>query len=205
MASVPGIVNSALAKIGATRITALTDGTRNAQVASDIYDVVRDDMLRGHNWNFATQRVQLARSANAPAFGFDYQYPVPADFLRVVSVHDNDAGTGDVAYKVEHSDDDDATVILTDATEVWLRYVAAVTDPNRMSADFREALAYALAENMAIPIASSNTLREQMAKERQRAIAKAKSADGQEDYPEQFPESSWVTARGGARRSRPTG
>ena len=50
------IVNVALRKIGATAITALDDGSTNANIAQDLYDEIRDSLLRSHPWNFATKR-----------------------------------------------------------------------------------------------------------------------------------------------------
>src|SRR3546814_13239477 len=73
MADVTGICNSALAKIGAARITALGEASRNASLCAELYDKCRDDLLRAHSWNFATARAKLARADTAPAIGPAYR------------------------------------------------------------------------------------------------------------------------------------
>lgn len=194
MASEVGIVNRALRAIGESTITSLTEGSRNANVANDIYEQHRDELLRAHPWNFATKRIKLARSANTPVYEYDYQYPIPSDFLRIVEVHDNTDGLGTLEYKMEH-DATDGTVIYSFAEEVWLRYVAKITDPNKMSPDFRKALSMSMAVEFATAIAQSNTLSDLMESRYRRALSKARSNDGMEDFPEQFPAGSWVSRR----------
>lgn len=189
MTSEVGICNSALNKIGAKYIASLSEGSANANACNEQYAKVRDALLRSHNWNFAMKRVQLAQLSTTPAFGFDYEYQLPSDWLRVVSVHDNDEGTGAVKYKIE------GKKILTDSDELYLRYVHQITDPNEMTADFHEALAYLLAKDLSTKIANSNTLRELSGRDVSAAVLRAKSTDAIEDYPEEFPESSWVTER----------
>lgn len=194
MSSEVDIANSALRKIGANTITSFLDGTSNANIVADQYENVRDYLMRAHTWNFATKLKKLARSANTPAFQWDHQYPVPSDFLRVVAVADNDAGHGVVKYEIGY-DDTDGNVIFADVDELWLRYIARITDPNRMSPDFREALSFALAAEFAVSIANSNTLHDRMFDRFQRIFRRARSADGMEDYPAEFPLSSWASTR----------
>lgn len=195
MASEVGIVNSALLKVGAQTIVSLDDGSDNANVADILYPIHRDNLLRRHTWNFATRRVKLAQSATIPVFEFDYQYPVPSDYLRVVSVSDNTDGNGRIQYKLEWDGSIEQRVILSQATELWLRYIALVTDPNRFSTDFREALSYSIAMDFAIKIVQSNTLYDRMEKAFKNAMRIARSTDGQEDWPEEFPEGSWTEVR----------
>ena len=192
------IVNVALRKIGATRIVSLTDGSVNANVANDIYTEVRDDLLRSHPWNFATKRVKLAQSATEPIFEFDHAYPLPSDWLRTVSVHDNDAGHGTILYRSELIGSQHA--IITSSDDVYLRYVSRVTDPNLMAPDFRTAFEFALARDMTIALASSNQLHESMATLAVRALNKARSTDALGAFPELRPRGSWATSRGGWRR-----
>lgn len=194
MASEVGVVNSALRKIGQNTIMSLTEGTDNANVAADLYAEHRDDMLSSHPWNFATRRVKLARSSSSPPYRFEYQYPIPANYLRTVEVHANEGGYGVVTYAIEE-DEGDGTVIRSDAEEIWLTYVSQVTDPNKMPPYFRKALSLSLAGDMAIPIAQSNSLADRFTTLAKQAISKAKSIDSMEDYPEAWPAGSWLSSR----------
>lgn len=194
MPSETDIVNGALRLIGGSRVTSLTDGTKNANVASDLYDELRDDLLRSHPWNFATRRKKLAQSSTAPPFEFDHAYPLPDDWLRTISVHQNEAGAGTVLYRVEQVAGQVA--IVASADDIWLRYVAKVTDPNMMPADFRRALQLALARDMAVPVAASNTLQDSLAKQAERILARARSSDGLGAFPERRPRGSWAESRG---------
>ena len=194
MASDVGIVNSALLKIGEKTITTFLEDNPTAAAANEQFDKLRDDLLRLHTWNFAIKRQKLAQSVVIPVSEFDFQYPIPADFLRIVEVHDNNSGFGRLRYQLEH-EDTDGTVIVSSATEVWLKYVSKVTDPNLMSPDFREALAFMLARDFALTIAQSNRLHELMDRQFTRTLRRARSADGIEDYPPQFPSGSWADIR----------
>lgn len=189
MASEVGICNSALMKIGATTITSLTEGSKNANACNEQYAKLRDDLLRSHTWNFATKRVKLAQLASTPTFEFDFEYQLPADWLRTVAVYDNSAGTGVVPYRIE------GLSLLADATEAWLRYVRRVDDPNDMPADFRQTLSALLARELAVPIAQSNTLHQMMAERFKSANRQARSVDAIEDYAEAMPAGRWVEAR----------
>lgn len=197
MPSTTDVINVALRRIGATRITSLTDGSTNANAANDIYTELRDDLLRANPWNFATKRVKLAQSSTVPVFEFDYGLPLPSDWLRTVSVHHNDAGRGTLLYRMEQVNGQNA--IVTSSNEVWLRYIARVTDPNLMTADFRNALAFVIGRDLAVDLASSNTLEDQMARKADRAIARARSTDAMGSFPERRPRGSWASSR---RRGR---
>ena len=194
------VVNVGLTRIGASPITSLTDGSDSANAADDVYTEVRDGLLRSHPWNFATQRQKLARSATAPTVEFDFAYPVPADWIRTVSVHNNDAGSGTILYRLEFVAGQNA--IVTSADAVYMRYIYRVTDPNQMSPDFRTALEYSLAEALAIKLAASNVLRREMSDEAKRAKAAARSSDAMGSFPELRPRGSWATSRGGRGHDR---
>lgn len=188
------VINFALRLIGADPIASLDDGSHNANVARSFYTEIRDQMLRGHPWNFATKREKLAQSSTVPAFEHDHAYPMPSDWLRTISIHDNDAGFSTMLYSVEEIDG--KTAVVTSADHVYLRYVAKVTDVNRMPPDFRKALEYRLAAAMAVPLAGSNTLRAECTKMGDRAMAQARSSDAMGGFPERRPRGSWASSRG---------
>ncbi len=189
MASTVGICNSALIKLGATTIMSLTEGSRNANLCLEQYEKLRDDLLRAHNWNFAIMRARLARLSSAPAFGFAHAWQLPTDWLRTVAVFDSPAGAGAVRYRIE------GRRILADAEALWLRYVARIEDPNEMDASFREALAWRLAVDFAVPIAQSSTALRDAEEGFRSALVRARSVDAIEDFPEAPPESDWVAMR----------
>lgn len=194
------VINAAARLVGAEPITSLIDGTKTANVANDIYDELRDHLLRCHPWDFAIKRVQLAQSSTEPAFEFDHAYPVPADWLRTISVHDNDAGHGTILYRMEQIADQRA--IVTSSDQVYLRYVARVEDPNMMTSDFRRLLEVSLARDFAIPLAASNAMQEQYQQQAIRVMAQARSTDALGSFPELRPRGSWASSRGGSRRNQ---
>jgi len=196
MPSETDIANVALRLVGGTRITSLTQATPNANAVNDIYTEIRDNMLE-FPWNFATQRVELARLSTTPSFGYDYAYALPADWLYTISVHDNDGGYGTIDYREEQVASQ--KVISTDHSSVYLTYVKRETDPNLMPASFRVALESALARNLAITIANSNVLEDQLAARAEKDLARAKSVDALSSFPEPRPRGSWASSRNGFR------
>jgi len=191
--STTGIANRALRLLKARRITSIDDGSKNANVVSDVFDSVRDDLLRSHTWRFALRLVELGRLATAPAFKWDYAYALPSDWIRTFRVSDNDAGTGGIAY--EEGEAENTGAILTSAQNVYLMYVYRVTDPNRMPPDFQTALAYALAVDM--PGISNVSAAEWQLLERRasRKLIRAKSASSLGSPPSPRPTGTWSASR----------
>lgn len=201
MASEVGVINRALIELGQKRIVARTDTSTEAVTMDALFDDVRDTLLRSHQWNFATKRLKLARSANTPSHEFDYQYPVPSDWLRTVEVSSSDAGGTDIRYKMGY-DATDTLVFLCDATELWLTYIAQVTDVASWGPDFRTVLSYELAKAATITLKNSRALRDDFRRDAQAAWTRATGTDAIEDMPDRRPDGSWTTSRGGGQYPR---
>ncbi len=198
MSSKTAIANVALALIGGTRITSFSQGTTNANIISDLYDPLRRHLL-SFPWNFAVSRVKLAQLSNDPAFQFEHAYALPADWLYTLSVHDNDAGLSSIVYQEEQQDRQN--VLLANEEQVFLRYARDEEDPNLWSANFRRAMASALARDLSIPVANSNTLQARMEIRARRDLNRAEGADALTNFPERRPRGSWANSRNGLRRS----
>lgn len=195
------VVNLALRALGSARIISLTDGSKNANAANDVYALIRDQVLRTSNWNFATTRVKLTEVGTAPAFGFDHQFAFPSDWLRTVSVTDNDAGFG--AAIVQEETFGGQRVFLTDSDALYLKYVYRLTDPNLFPADFIIAFAIELAKRLSTSIAASNTIKADLTDEVKGLWLGSKSTDSQGQTPQRRPPGSWVSARFGWRQGWP--
>jgi hypothetical protein len=192
MASEVEICNAALSKIGISgnnRITSLSQNTKNAKACDERYATLRDLLLEQHPWNFALKRVQLAASTEAPSYEFTYAYSLPPDWIRTIAVYDNDAGAGEAAFRHE------GKALVSDAAQLWLKYVMRLTDPNTMPPTFRKALATYLAWELAIPLANSNRIQEAQGIAFRRTLNLAKFVDARNDRPEQLQSGSWFAAR----------
>ena len=195
MASDVGMVNAALQQLKSTkRIASFEDGTKEANAAAEVFDELRDLLLDMHLWNFATLRVKLAREEDTPAFGWLYQYALPSDFIRLSAIYDNTNERGGLSYRIENGK------ILTDASDVYLKYIARVSDPNQMPPTFRNALTTLLAARLATAVAQSSTLAKEMRSVfNDEDLPTAKSIDALQDHADQLPESSWISTRYGRR------
>lgn len=197
MTTATDIVNVALRRIGSTRISNLgTDNSNEGRVARDLYDEARRDLLSQHTWNFAIKRDQLTVSVREPEFGWDYAYPLPDDFLRVINVTQSDTDASVVPYKLEFQEGDDR-VILTNSNQVYLRYVFDCDDVSIFTAPFRDALSWRLARDFAAALSKSTSAAELAQVMAQRTLNKAKSLDGVEDWPEKMGEGDWAAVRSG--------
>ena len=150
------------------------------------YDQARRKVLREHPWNFATARAQLAASSTAPAFGYDSQFPVPSDFIRVLTINDStyttDAPAQSNLYKVENGHILISN-LFSDSTTLNLLYICDYTNVAGMDPLFIDVLAYEIALSVAYKIAESNGNIQRIAELAKERKALAKAIDGQESPP----------------------
>lgn len=197
MASTVQICNQALVKIGAERITDLSDDTPSARVLNAIYEIKRDAELAAHPWTFAITRAEIPALSTAPAFGWSYAYPLPSDCLRVVQVGEDwtfyDDGDSGSLFQVEG-----ASILTDQVSPIAVRYVYRVTNSGRYPAPFVEALACRLAAEIAEERTQNLSKREAAWAEYEKAIRTAKRVNAIEQPPQEQPLLSWArTMMGG--------
>ena len=71
------IANTALREVGADRINSFEDGTYSADLISDIYEMVVEQVMIQGGWTSLRKRAALTRLAEPPVFGFKYAYIMP--------------------------------------------------------------------------------------------------------------------------------
>lgn len=188
------VVNSALIKIGEQTIASLDDSSRQAVVAKRQYPLQRDWLIRRYRWNFAVRRASLAPLSETPAFGFDNQFPLPSDCLRVIGLYDEDEPQRNYTsaadpWKVEGGN------ILADGTELKIFYLAQVTDVSVFDPMFAEALAWKLAWDLAYFLSTGPKQAENARLGYNDAVRAAKVADAFEGTPEVVYATDWLDAR----------
>lgn len=193
MASEAGICNAALQLVKHSKtITSLEQGTKEANACEAVYTELRDAMLEMHAWNFAIKRVKLAQLVTTPAYEWKYSYQLPSDHIRVLNVSASTAGLGRAAYRIEGS------TLGADAEDIYLKYVARITDPNLMTPTFRMALSKLLGSRLAVGLAQSAALSKELYTQfHDQDLPLAKSADAIPDQADQLPESEWISVRYG--------
>lgn len=189
MASEVQICNRALQRLGAKRIVALTEDSRNGRSCNAAYRDIRDSELRKHPWSFAIKRVQLAKSTTSPTFVKANSFPLPSDFLRLLPL-DPESVTNLEDWQIEGRN-----IVTNDSDPLNVRYVYRVTDPNEMDPLFREALSARLAYELAEEITQSNTKKDESKSSYEEIIFEAKRTNAIERVALIPPEDVWVTVR----------
>ena len=191
MASNVDIANNALSMLGGSTISSLTENTKNARISNQRFENVRNRVFRAHPWNCLIKRVQLAASSTNPVIEFAKAYPLPADFLRVLKIHNGttDSVASDMPYKVE------GKFIITDEATVYLVYVAKDTDPTNYDTYLYEVLAYQLAADMAYAITNNATLAKNLLVDADEKLREARFVDSVENSTDTVEANEFTDAR----------
>lgn len=181
------IANLALSKLGpgSGYVTDLTtDTTVAGQALNRTYELVRDEVQEAHPWNFCIRRASLASDVATPLWGFDYQFTLPANCLRFLSIEQRK-----VDYQLEGE-----RVLVNDAGPLNIRYIARVSDTSQFSATFVAALAARWAFEVC-NVVESRVTPDQLWAIYQRLMSQAKRADAQSNASEELPDGDWLDSR----------
>ncbi len=180
------IINRALIEIGDQRIASRTDNNNRARIMNDLYDGIRDELLRECPWNFATQRDTLSADPIAPVYEWATAFAIPADHLYMVSTENNSA------YRLEGNQ-----ILSNQENSLKITYVRRVTDPTEFDTGFVELLIAKLAYKGAKNIAADLALEDRLFRDYNLVLIRSKKTDGQEDDPRKYATDDWELARSG--------
>jgi len=184
------IANSALAKLGAPLIEALTDTVRAAVLCNERYPILRKKLLASHPWNFATKRVSLAATADEPIFEYDMEFALPTGCLRVL---DTDLSEGE-EWEIENGVSN-GRVLLCNADAVKIKYIKDITDVTLFPPHFEECLALLLAADISYAITQNNTVKQDMWSAYKNEVREARSIDAQEAQKSALDTNPWIDVR----------
>ena len=186
MATEVDICNIALTNLGEPKVVSLTENSERARLCNLRYPDVRDAVLRSHPWNCAMKRAQLTRTTSTPAFGYLYEYSLPADLLRVIGTHDSL-----VSYQIE------GKYLLTDETKMYIKYVRQLSDASEIDPNLIQAIGMRLAWELAEPLTGRIELKREMWIKFIELISEARGIDASEGIPDRIEYLSWIESRWG--------
>lgn len=153
MPTITEVCSQALGRIGSARINNYETDTAPQAIQCRLhYEQTLKSCLRSHRWQFARARASLSADTNVPAFDWTYQYLLPSDCLRVISVNGHDV--------FDYPSNDfvlEGNKILSNDSEANIVYVKYVTNPNDFDPLFLEFLILSLALKLLYPIAGLST------------------------------------------------
>lgn len=164
------IANSALIKIGAERIVAMSDNNARALIMSEQYDKCRRRLLIAHPWNFAIRRLELGENATTPINQWAHAYDLTTTVLRVLEINDDSSAQ----WVVE------GRQVLSDESECIIKYIYDVTDTTQFSKYFEEVLALLLAADTAMTLKNNATHAANLYAAYKQALSEARTFDAQE-------------------------
>ena len=164
------ICNMALMAAGIPPITSFEETNDNAKLCKTFYPVLRDRVLRDHNWSFATAYFDVQQSAEESP---DPEYPVvcilPGDLIRVLNLLDNSP------YRRI------GNRLLVTHFPVTLVYIKKVEDPNLFDPAFTEALQNLISSEIVLSASRDIQQSQYFRNEYERKLAIARSIDSQEN------------------------
>lgn len=193
------IANMALTMLGQQPINSLSDTVNRAVMANARYADVRDMVLRAHPWNCAIKRDTLALNATAPEWGYSNTFSLPVDFVRLVSIEDpKQQYSIEAGNQGDTSEDANELVILSDASEMKIRYVYQLTDVTKMDHTLKHAIATRLAAELAMAISGDSGKEAFMMEKYQMMLMQAQWEDSvQHNATETIHGGLWIEARAG--------
>ena len=182
------IINMALSKLGAKRITTTSDDTVSARAAVAVWTEILDEVLMEAQWTFAQKRFELAVLAGDPTWtddGMTVRYSYPSDFLKLNYTNDGSA-------KIRLEQD----AILSDTSGLKIIYTFRATDTTKYSTMFATALATRLAAEMAFGLTNSKTMMQGLFEEYEEIrLPRAIAADSQQGSPVGIIQDEWISSR----------
>lgn len=187
-ASDVSICSNALLMLGAKPISSLSENNDKARLAANLYEPVRNYVLRRHPWNCAVKRVALAPDTDVPAFDWDFQFTLPSDFMRVLSVGESG---NESAFEIESGK------LMCDDNPALLRYIWRNDNP----ATWDDMLVWGVTISMkavfAYPVTQSTSLEQLVEAALVDVLKQARAVDGQDGTPPTLGDTPLLNARMG--------
>lgn len=192
------LYNKALVHLGERRLGSLTEQREPRRILDGLWNDAVVFCLGQGLWRFAKRVSQVDSSVNlTPAFGYNYAFALPNDWIRTVVVSSSPNLDPPLAQYFE-----EAGFIYANSTPIYLSYIS-IDDSyggnmGKWPASFVEYVGYRLASQAAGKIPGTDGKAAEMATAEKNQKRNAKGTDAMNDPPGQPPLSQLVRSRLGA-------
>lgn len=198
-ASVVSICSNASLMLGGKPINSLDEANDRTRLASNLFEPVRNYVLRRHPWNCATKRVVLSPDADSlgntltPAFDWAYQFTLPNDFMKVQQVGENGCES---PHKLETTSAG-VRILLSDDNPCYLVYTWRNENPATWDDMLVWGMTMSMKAVMAYPLTQSASLEQLVEGALRDVLKQARAVDGQDDPPQTLGDSPLLNSRFG--------
>ena len=168
------LMNVALTRLGAPKISNEDELTREAEVMTTLFDPVYENILSQTNWNFAIVDIELGKTTTTPKDAtFLNTFTLPSDYFNSVRVYDN-SGITIENFALQSGE------ILCNSNRVFLKYVQKVS-VEKLPAWFTMFLTLQLALSAQEALIGIGTVQDRLASELEQQRLFAFKLNQQED------------------------
>lgn len=190
------ICNIALGWLGGDLIISLNDPSVEAKLCKANYAPLRDAVLEEREWTFAVDRIEPSALSDIPIYGFDKQFQIPSNVIRVLQVSraGEDVTSGSISNTGIRSSSrggvgqgretriewlrEGEVIVANDSERIFARILLRITDTTKFSPAFDQALAARIAMDIALPLTNSKKMEDKMEARYNTKMALAAASDG---------------------------
>ncbi len=194
------VANLALGVLKVDAVSSISTPDKGSKPASTMakwYEDTVREVLAETIWDCAVKRTTLPASASVPSFGYSAAFTLPADFIRVATIGDEDDPITD--YEIE-----DGLLLVNEAAPLKFRYVYDQQTVSKWSPKLLMSVVKKLAANTCYEITGSREGADKLADAYVDYLADAKGIDAQDNPPRRIQRSKYRAARLGYSTTRGT-
>ena len=190
------IINLALANLGQKLVSSPSENTQTARTANLMYDFVRRNLLRAHDWAFAMRWAELAASTvESPSVNLPYVFALPADCIFVKKISYKDVPPEHQIPYTLFYDNQGNKLVACPYGGARACYVADVKNTAVFDPSFVACFALLLAAELAVPITGDSEIAKLMLSKYQSKLDEARQANKIEQFEVPEKTSAFLEAR----------
>ena len=200
------IVNTALRSLSRDPISSFEDGTSEANLINDIYDMTVEQVMIVAAWVCLRKRSTLVASADKPEFGFSNSFLLPTDYpvIQIIEFNKQQIFEGSVSYTGPDSYlgitgapnyQVEGDRLLTDSSYADIVYIAKDTNEANWDVHLANTVVAALKVAISDNVGASASKTQQLQRELERLGRINRARNTQQASPEKFRTTQYLEGR----------